>query len=412
MNTVSNPLHGERAHERCLIECLHVQRVQRREHRLIPRQELRIVWFHVEVHVPARLQLAAQLGKEVARPQRVREHVIADDEVELALERDLEVLEIDEGRRGDVEQLAQQELLALPDRHGVDRRTPGTAEAVENRPGARSHFDDSRTAGFDERTDDVGVDAVLEAIAQERREVLLAVQPKVIGHEHAVRRQAAELVAIGVAERIGIEQPVGDLTGAARAALGDDLAKMREQKIVAAADRAARRIQDAARVAHRVVVACRGLVGCFRDQDELVPGIDQRPLGAAAHGTGIERQPLAAFRIRKRFLVANRLPDRRLVIRRVHRNRSAGELPLRRFVRARDARHPTELVVVLQHARVHLAPHLAHLLLQHAQLAVERTPPRAHRRAQTPEHAIDDGTLVRHCFDTSNHEETMSGPRD
>ena len=37
-----------------------------------------------------------------------------------------------------------------------------------------------------QRADDVGVDAVLEAIAHERREILLPGQAEVIGHEHAV----------------------------------------------------------------------------------------------------------------------------------------------------------------------------------------------------------------------------------
>src|SRR5678815_916549 len=97
-----------------------------------------------------RLQLAAQLGEEVARPQRVREHVVADDQIELAVERDLKVLEVDERRRRDIEQLAQQELLALPDRHRVDRGAPGAAKTVKDRSGARSHFDDARIAGFDE----------------------------------------------------------------------------------------------------------------------------------------------------------------------------------------------------------------------------------------------------------------------
>ena len=66
------------------------------------------------------------------------------------------------------------------------------------------------------------------------RQVLLAGQPEVIGDEHAVCRQAPQLVAIGVAERIRIEQPVGDSPAAAT--LGGHLAEVLEQKPVAAAD--------------------------------------------------------------------------------------------------------------------------------------------------------------------------------
>src|SRR5689334_15345428 len=116
--------------------------------------------------MPTRLQLATQLAEEVARSQSVREHVVADDQVELALERDLKVLEVDERRGRDVEHLAQQELLALPDRHRVHRRAPGTTKTVENGAGARTNFDDPRIAWFDKRANDVGVHAVLEAIAQ------------------------------------------------------------------------------------------------------------------------------------------------------------------------------------------------------------------------------------------------------
>jgi hypothetical protein len=48
---------------------------------------------------------------------------------------------------------------------------------------------------------------------------------------------------------------------------------------------------------------------------------------------------------------------------------------------------------------VHLATHLADLVLQHAQLAVERTAPRAHCCAQTSKHAIDWRDRIWHVFD-------------
>ncbi len=172
---------------------------------------------------------------------------------------------------------------------------------------------------------------------------------------------------------------------------------MLEQKVITTADRPARGVEHAARVADRVVVTGGGLIRRLRNQDELVPGVDQRALRAAAHRTGVERQPLAALRIRERFLVADRLPCRRFVLRGVHWNRAARQLPVGRFLRARAARHATELVVVLQHARVHLTAHLADLVLQHAQLAVERTPPRTHRGAQTSEDTIDWRDLIWHA---------------
>ena len=258
------------------------------------------------------------------------------------------MLEVDQRRRGDPEQLAQQKLLALPDRHREHFRAPRAAQPVEDRPGARPHLDDARAARLDQRADDVGVHAVLEAIPQQRRKVLLAGQPQVIGHEHAVRREPAQFVAIRVAERIGVEQTIGDLAGAARALLGDDLTEVLEQEVIPLAGRPAGRIEDAARVADRVVVACRRLIGRLRDQDELVPGIDQRPLGAAADRTALGRQPLAAFGIGKRLLVANLAPHRGFVIACVHRNRAPGQPPLGALVGTRDTRHPPELMVVLQ----------------------------------------------------------------
>ena len=88
----------------------------------------------------------------------------------------------------------------------------------------------TRTARFDQRPDDVGVNAVLEPIAQQRREVLLAGQAEVIRHEHTVRREPPQLVSIGVVSGYGFNSRFVICARAAVAALGDDLAEMREQE--------------------------------------------------------------------------------------------------------------------------------------------------------------------------------------
>ena len=62
----------------------------------LPGEEFGVVGLVIQVDVPARLQLAPQLAKERRAAQGVREHVIADDQIERAVERDREVLEVDQ----------------------------------------------------------------------------------------------------------------------------------------------------------------------------------------------------------------------------------------------------------------------------------------------------------------------------
>jgi hypothetical protein len=119
------------------IEGLHVQRVERGQHRLVARQELGVVGLVVQVHVPPGLEMRPDHAEELARPQRVREHVVADDQVEQPLERDAEVVEVDERGRGNAVDLLEEELLALPDRHRVDLGAPGVPQPVEDAAGPR-----------------------------------------------------------------------------------------------------------------------------------------------------------------------------------------------------------------------------------------------------------------------------------
>jgi hypothetical protein len=191
----------------------------------------------------------------------------------------------------------------------------------------------------------------------------------VIGHVDSRFRQAPQFGAIRVAERIRIQDAVGDFRGAP--SFRGDLSEVLEQKAIPRADRPSRGEECAAGVAHRVVVVRRRLVGRFGRQDELVPGIDDCPLGAAARRAAIELQPFAAVRIRMR--VADDAPRQRVLVPAVLRQGPAGQLVsgVAVALRVDDLGEPSELVVVLHEARADLASKLLELRRQDLDVTIE-----------------------------------------
>ena len=81
--------------------------------------------------MPPRPQGTADDSQEVAEPHRVGEHVIANNEIERFSERDAEAIEVDQVRRFNAMQLADDELLTFPKGHSVDMRTELSPKPVK-----------------------------------------------------------------------------------------------------------------------------------------------------------------------------------------------------------------------------------------------------------------------------------------
>jgi hypothetical protein len=94
-----------------------VQRVQVRNDRLAFLEHLAIFGFVVEVHISTRIQMRAKLAQKLRRPHRVHEDVVADDQVEAAVEWNVEMVVVNQPLRIEPVQLLQQKFLALPHRH-------------------------------------------------------------------------------------------------------------------------------------------------------------------------------------------------------------------------------------------------------------------------------------------------------
>ena len=277
----------ERAHRRRLVERLQVKRVQRVEHRLAALEELAFHRLAVQIEVPARRQPAAHRGEKLLRPHRVRQHVIADDQIEAPVERDREVVEVDRTRRRKPVDLFDQEPLVLEDRH---RRAGGAVQPPQHRGDRaepRSDLEHLRRLQRQQRSENLHVHAAREPIVHQRRQVVLAGDPAVPRDEHAVGRHPAQLTPRLVRERGRAER---ELARSRRADVGppERFLEALEQPVVAPGRRTTRGVDHAAGMTERVVVdgGCR--VGRAIEEDETVVTADACRLGAAADGALLE----------------------------------------------------------------------------------------------------------------------------
>ena len=184
----------------------------------------------------------------------VREHVLADDEIERPFERDREVVEIDRTPRWNAVHLLNQVLLVLEQRHD---RAIGVVEALDRRgqpAKPRSDLEDARAVEGNQRPDDLHMNGVGQPIDQERRQVFLARHTGVVGHEDAREREAFQLVARLIRQRVRAERQLAWPLFARRGASNRFLEPL-EQPGVAHSGRSPGGVDDAAVVAQRKVVA-------------------------------------------------------------------------------------------------------------------------------------------------------------
>ena len=81
-------------------------------------------------------------------------------QIELALERNRELVEIDERGRIDAIEFTQDELLALPERHGMNVGAVEATKPLEECAGARSHFEHPSPTGVEQRAQQLDVTGV------------------------------------------------------------------------------------------------------------------------------------------------------------------------------------------------------------------------------------------------------------
>ncbi len=138
----------------------------------------------------------------------MREHVVADDEVERALRGDVELVVIHQARRLDAVHLLQEKLLALPDRHGMDVGAEEAAQSLGDHPCPRADFEHAGVPWRHQGADQIQVDAVFEPIQEQALEVVIGSKPKVIGNVHAGRGATFQRVTIGLGQWVRIQQRV------------------------------------------------------------------------------------------------------------------------------------------------------------------------------------------------------------
>ena len=134
--------------------------------------------------MPARSQRVTDLGQELVESHHVVEHVVADDQIERLVEGYREQIEVDECRGLDAVQLAQDELLTLPDSHRMDIRAVMAPEAFQDRAGPRPHLEHPGAPWIEQRIEDVDVSCIRQPVLEDAREVIASL---VIGHEDAAR---------------------------------------------------------------------------------------------------------------------------------------------------------------------------------------------------------------------------------
>ena len=122
--------------------------------------------------------------------------------------------------------------------------------------------------------------------------------------------------------------------------LVDDILEVFDEVAIPRCDGSSRRVQNAASVTHRVVVARGPLVGCRVQQNELVPLADDHPVGGTAGGTRRQLEPLISGAARVPITRPN-VVDRR-------RQRHTTAERQRPIAAVDERRQPSELQMVLK----------------------------------------------------------------
>ena len=123
---------------------------------------------------------------------------------------------------------------------------------------------------------------VCQPVLEDPRQVIAAI---VIGHEDAARDKLPVPCAIFVGQGMGVEKRIARV-------LVDDILEVVDQVAIPRSDRPLRRVENAASVAHRVVVARGPRVRRGVQQNELVPLAHDRPVDSATRGTRRQCKPL------------------------------------------------------------------------------------------------------------------------
>src|SRR5205814_6195159 len=113
-----------------------------------------------EIEMPAGTQMLPDRGQELQRSNGVREHVLGDNQIERAVERNREVVEIDGAARRKAVDLLDEKLLVLEERHDRTIRGIEALQRSRNAPEPRPNLQHARLLQRNQRTEELDVDGI------------------------------------------------------------------------------------------------------------------------------------------------------------------------------------------------------------------------------------------------------------